>query len=314
MQHKIVLALFVCRDRKVRMFMKISKLLFDEEPLVISRSLSRILGANKAIALQQIHYWCEKSKNFVNPLEHFIDGKWWVYNTYEEWTKQFAFGSERTVRRTLKELESKGLLLVANHHKDKHNRTNWYAINHEKLDELYEQHNGTVPSGQNDQMGGQVVKTIDNMSTCTSGQSVKENDKMARCIVNTENTQSLSELTNSIELFNAYTQNPKLLIALERFYEMRIELGKQLTLAATKILLDDLDSYADTDEDKILILKKSILNNWKEIFALPKPKKNKDDTASRIETEMKRRGEYVSESAANSNGYYDWIQEIKNEN
>jgi len=51
---------------------KNGKLLFDEEPNVLSYVLSRILGVNKVIALQQIYYWCEKSKNFVNPSEHLL--------------------------------------------------------------------------------------------------------------------------------------------------------------------------------------------------------------------------------------------------
>jgi len=304
--------------------MKSSKLLFDEKPIVLSRALSRILGPSRAIALQQIHYWCEKSKDFANPSEHFIDGKWWVYNTYQEWTKQFAIGSERTVRRTLKDLEAKGLLLVGNHNRNKSIQTNWYAINHEKLDELYDSFYSTEPSRQTDHppgqsvnQGGQVVKAVDNVASCTSGQSDNPNDKMASCIKETEITQSLSELTH-IDLFKAYTQNPKLLMGLELFYEMRIEMNKKLTLAATKMLLDDLDTMSKSDDDKAAILRKSILNNWKEIFPLPKTDhrskgdQNIDDTASRIETEMKRRGEYNhNPDDRNPEAYYDWIDQIK---
>jgi len=286
---------------------KSSKLLFDEEPIAISRALSRILGPSKAIALQQIHYWCEKSKGFVNPSEHFINGRWWVYNTYEEWTRQFCIGSERTVRRILKELESKELLLVANHNKDKNNRTNWYAINHEKLDELREKSMCPDPSGQpvktNDVPCGQTDKA--------SGQSVKSIDKMSTCIKNTENTQRIPENINNINIFKEYTTNPKLLTALERFTEMRMEIGKKLTLAATKMLLDDLDDFANSDDEKILILKKSIINNWKEIFALPKSKtQTQDDIDIRIKNEMKHRGETPLEPV-NPDDYYDWIGEIK---
>lgn len=292
-----------------------SNLLFDEEPLVVSRSLARILNLNKAVALQQIHYWCNKSKNFVNPNEHFIDGHWWIYNTYEEWQNQFCIGSERTVRRVLKELENEGLILVANHHKDKHNRTNWYAINHKKLDELYEKHNRrTGRSGQNDQVGGQNVKEVDKMTTCTSGQNVKEIDKVDTCISNTENTQRLPEITTNIDLFKEYTENLQLQLVLKLFNEMRSEMGKQLTEAATKLLLADLDSFTNSDEEKVLILRKSILNGWKEIFPLPqsvtKKDKNSNNAALRIEEEMKRRGEFNPEPT-NPDDYHDWIKNLK---
>lgn len=295
--------------------MKSSKLLFDGKPLVISRALSRILGPSKAIAIQQIHYWCERSKDFANPLDHFIDGKWWVYNTYEEWTKQFCIGSERTVRRVLKELENKELILIGNHHRDKYNRTKWYAINHEKLDELYHVYDSldteAVPCGQNDQVAGQPVKSCDKVSRCTSGQSVKENDKVSTCIRSTENTQSLSEITTCIDIFKAYTQNAKLLMALECFYEMRIEMGKKLTLAATRMILEDLEALANSDEEKILILKKSVLNNWKELFALPKTTRN-NKPGARIEEEMKRRGD-DGLKVVHPDHYYDWIEEAKQE-
>ena len=303
--------------------MKSSKLLFDEKPIVLSRALSRILGPSRAIALQQIHYWCEKSKDFANPHEHFIDGKWWVYNTYQKWQEQFEIGSERTVRRVLKELEREGLILVGNHHRNKSIQTKWYAINHENLDKLYDSYYSSAPSGQTNHpsgqivnTSGQVVKTVDNVTSCTSGQSVKSNDKVATCIKDTEITQNLSELTQ-IDLFKAYTQNPKLLMSLELFYEMRLEMNKKLTLAATKMLLDDLDTMAESDDDKIAILRKSVLNNWKEIFPPKSDHKsqrdhNIEDATSRIEAEMKRRGEY-NPSVGNPEDYYDWIGQVKSE-
>lgn len=39
-----------------------SKLLLDDEPLVILPKLAAAIGLNEAIILQQLHYWLEKVK------------------------------------------------------------------------------------------------------------------------------------------------------------------------------------------------------------------------------------------------------------
>ena len=36
-----------------------SKILFDEQPIVVSRELAKLIGLNEAIVLQQVHYWLE---------------------------------------------------------------------------------------------------------------------------------------------------------------------------------------------------------------------------------------------------------------
>jgi hypothetical protein len=61
---------------------QMSTLLINEAPLMIVPSLAVEIGLNEAVVLQQIHYWLNISK-------HKIKGKKWVYNTYEDWQKQF---------------------------------------------------------------------------------------------------------------------------------------------------------------------------------------------------------------------------------
>ncbi|OUB90920.1 DnaD domain-containing protein [Bacillus wiedmannii] len=116
-----------------------SKLLLDDEPLVILPKLAAAIGLNEAIILQQLHYWLEKSKNVR-------DGFRWVYNTYEEWQKQFPFWSESTIKRTIKKLEGQHLIIVGKYNKLKIDNTKWYRIDYEVLQNI---ENNTT--GQNDQ-------------------------------------------------------------------------------------------------------------------------------------------------------------------
>ena len=100
-------------------------LLLKVKPLVISPVLACRIGLNEAIVLQQICYWLEDTTSGV---DH--DGRRWVYNTIDEWTEQFPFWSEKTVKRALSSLRGMGLIYVEQLKKTQHDRTNFYAINH----------------------------------------------------------------------------------------------------------------------------------------------------------------------------------------
>lgn len=70
-----------------------SNLLFNKHPIVVSQELAGALTEldpkkrpriSEAAVLQQIHYWIEKKQNYR-------DGHYWVYNSLEDWTKQFTW-------------------------------------------------------------------------------------------------------------------------------------------------------------------------------------------------------------------------------
>jgi uncharacterized phage protein (TIGR02220 family) len=107
----------------------LSRLLINESPVMIIPSLAAKIGLNEAVVLQQIHYWLGISK-------HHINGRTWVYNTYEEWQKQLPFWSVSTIKRTIRSLEMLGLLLSDNWNQMKMDKTKWYSIDYEKLQEL----------------------------------------------------------------------------------------------------------------------------------------------------------------------------------
>ena len=106
-----------------------SRLLVNESPVMIIPSLAAKIGLNEAVVLQQIHYWLGISK-------HNIEGRTWVYNTYEEWQKQLPFWSVSTIKRTIRSLEMLGLLLSENWNRMKMDKTKWYSIDYEKLQEF----------------------------------------------------------------------------------------------------------------------------------------------------------------------------------
>lgn len=118
-----------------------SKLLINEYPLIVIPSLAVKIGLNEAIVLQQINYWLqntEQSKK-MNPKGyefHCHEGRVWIYNTLKSWMEQFPFWSEKTIRRTIANLEELGVVLSGEFNAMPTDRTKWYTIDFEKLDSL----------------------------------------------------------------------------------------------------------------------------------------------------------------------------------
>lgn len=107
-----------------------NRLLINEPPLVVLPSLAKLIGLNEAIFLQQLHYWLQTSKNER-------DGRKWVYNTFEDWQKQMSFWSVVTIKRIVKSLRDGNLVITtAEHNTMQIDRTLWYTINYEALNEL----------------------------------------------------------------------------------------------------------------------------------------------------------------------------------
>lgn len=108
-----------------------SSLLMSEPPLMCLPSLAVLLGgSDEAIILQQIHYWLLRSNNIE-------DGYKWVYNSMENWQKQFPWiKSSKTLSKYFKDLEKRGFLVTGNYNKRKFDRTKWYRIDYDAFSNL----------------------------------------------------------------------------------------------------------------------------------------------------------------------------------
>ena len=95
--------------------------------------LAAVIGLNEAIVLNQIHYWIEKNKGDEI---HYRDGRTWTFNTYKEWQEQFPFWGTATIVRTFEKLEKNGFIISGNFNKMKYDRTKWYSVNYDKVNEV----------------------------------------------------------------------------------------------------------------------------------------------------------------------------------
>lgn len=115
-----------------------SKILFDEHPIVIPPSLARAIGLKKSIIVQQIHYWIQHKMKDPNKYRNsFHQGRPWVYKTFTQWEHEMPYlGSLRSIKKEFKELQEMGVLTKANFNKKSFDKTNWYTINYQALEHI----------------------------------------------------------------------------------------------------------------------------------------------------------------------------------
>jgi hypothetical protein len=106
-------------------------------PLMFTAELACEIGLYESIVLQKIVFLLERTCS-GRALEK--DGQRWLFNTYEEWQgKFFPFLSEKTVQRSLQNLEGRGLLISCQP-EGRVSRRKYYRLGH-KLE-----HNGLIPT------------------------------------------------------------------------------------------------------------------------------------------------------------------------
>ena len=107
-----------------------SRLIVNESPLIVLRSLALAVGLNEAIFIQQLHYWLD-----ISDFEY--EGRVWIYKSLDEWCDEFPFWSKSTVRRVINSLKEKGLLIVKQIYRNRR-LVNHYTIDYKNLSKLEE--------------------------------------------------------------------------------------------------------------------------------------------------------------------------------
>ena len=144
--------------------------LLDEPPISLYPSLAKFFGnANKAIVFQQLHFLLNTTRRAKNT-HNFINGRWWVYNSYQQWREDsFTWLNESSIKRLFLELEKAGIVESMQSVKNPSDRRKWYTINYEqwaKLSHSIGLKSSDQPSDQNEPMVS--LKSSDGYSETTS--------------------------------------------------------------------------------------------------------------------------------------------------
>jgi hypothetical protein len=133
-------------------------------------SLAKAIGLNQALVLQQLQFWLHASG-------HEKEGRRWVFNTYDQWQKEFPWWTTRTIQSLILRLEQRGFVLsTAKFNAHPMDKTKWYSINHEAL---YQQiPEPEPPSRQKEQMVTNLVRDgHESASSSLTETSKKETSK-----------------------------------------------------------------------------------------------------------------------------------------
>ena len=101
--------------------------LHKSRPINIQKRLAYKIGLIRAVVLQQVQYWVEYNRD---KKQNFINDKYWVFHSLEDWHQYFPFISLTTVQRIFKSLEEDEIIISGNFHKDKFNKVKWYTVNY----------------------------------------------------------------------------------------------------------------------------------------------------------------------------------------
>lgn len=214
-----------------------TRLLINENPLQVLPTLAVKIGLNEALILQQMHYWLNADHN-----KNYLQGRHWVYNSYDEWHKQFPFWSKETIKRTIYSLEKQKLVVSDKLSEEKFNHRKWYSIDYMELQRLDQENDR---SGQFVTNGEGTYETPDQVKmTRSDGSHCSEHIKEQRLP-----TEITAETSSSRELEKEKIVNEMKNIWIE-------EIGEEETIELTEILIS-----------KILISYHTIFNssldNWR---------------------------------------------------
>ena len=207
--------------------MSIGKLLIDDQPLQVLPSLAEAIGLNESLVLQQIHWLLSRSKKKVS-------GKYWVFNTYEEWQeKHFRFFSISTIRRTINRLEELNLLISSTEFNQmKVDKTKWYTINYEALDNL------AIATAKNDSPSAQNEQSNSSKWTDTSAQNEQTNNQEIPQETPTKDTSSSEKNFQTEQRAKKYSFSPDDMRAAEWIFELLKKLNPEFKVKS-------MDSWAN---------------------------------------------------------------------
>ena len=226
-----------------------SRYLINEDPIFFLPTLAVGIGLNEAILLQKIHGWLQ-----CTPKEHV--GRNWIYNSYKSWHEQLPFMSEITIKRAVKNLIDKKIIITENFNKNSFDKTLWYSIDYEKLNEIVEISDSIkmIPSRVSDC----DYREYQNDTTNTNNNYNNNNNNKKR-----ENIEKL------------YFENNKVNDIFLEFLDLRKKIKAVNSDRAINTLINKLNKY--DDDTKFMMIEQSIVNSWKDVYELKNTKKESDN-------------------------------------
>jgi DNA-binding Lrp family transcriptional regulator len=167
---------------------------------IIDANVADTLGIHEAFVLARIDYWLSlyQSKRSKYEKDHFMNGRWWTYETVDDLTEQIKWCSKRSVQNAIKNLKDSGIIIVDHFSK----KINWYTIDykilmdmvrkeHPEIDELND-NNDTIDSANCAQDSANNALNSANCASNSANRAPSSNTYNNIYINNTKNTSNIS--------------------------------------------------------------------------------------------------------------------------
>jgi DNA-binding transcriptional ArsR family regulator len=156
------------------------------------KKISKYLCKTEAQFLNRLNFWLSHKNEYG--IEKY--GRTWIYNTLEEWAEQLHV-SKRSTQRAIKSLRDKGIIDSDYLSPNKRDRTLFYSINYEKLQEHLSALK-TSPCGQvNNQANGQANAPTINANSHMDGHMYISNS-IQKIYKSNKSTETPKNKTNDI--------------------------------------------------------------------------------------------------------------------
>lgn len=198
--------------------------------------VAQMYGIEEAILLENLFWWCEKNR--ANG-KHYIQGRYWTYNSAKAFAELFPYMSPAKIRRTLVGMEEKGLIISDNFNENRYDQTKWYAL----TDMATAFYKNVKSESQNCEMN--ITNKKPNVNECK-----KERKQTYDTILDEEGITGRKRE------------------AITEFIKMRKMIRKPMTDHALKLMLRELDKLATSEDEQVAILEQSIENSWQGVFPL----------------------------------------------
>lgn len=160
--------------------------------LLLNPAIATLTGVNESIVLQQLYYWHQK-----------YSFQKWIYNSYEEWQKQFSFWSIRTIRRIFTSLEKQGFIV------SKRSKTcKFYRLCEDTIKKFFQNQDSPSCPARASKMAAPIYNKTKNIHKISSYKKKKQKDARASIEVNENNSNLVKTIISKWNEVFEYSLNP----------------------------------------------------------------------------------------------------------
>lgn len=230
--------------------------------------IAKECGVNASILFSNIAYWIEHNKaNGIN----FHDGHYWTFNSMKAFSELFPYFSEKQIKTALKKLEDDGLIMTGNYNKLPFDRTKWYAVTNKGYTILNQGNADEQNVPIDETKKSNEIRPESPMRLDQKGRAIPDiNEDEKHNILNKkkERKKDKEKQTSYDEIINNMVVNEEVKAELLEFVKMRKFIKKPLTNKGLELIINELFNLSYIPEEQIMILDKSIANNWAGLFPL----------------------------------------------